>query len=112
MTAKPLPEYIVFLLDSLNVLGAVSARRMFGGYGIYKNGLMFAIVVDDVLYFKTSPASVSAYQSRGLPPFTYQKQGKTCQIAYYQCPDEALEEPEAMLHWAGQAFEVARNNKK
>lgn len=112
MAAKPLPEYLVFLLDSLSVLGVVSARRMFGGYGIYKNGLMFAIVVEDVLYLKTSPASVGAYQARALPPFTYQKQGKLCRIAYYQCPEEALEDPEEMLKWAGLAFEAALNMKK
>ena len=32
-------EFVEFVLESLRPLGGVSARRMFGGFGIYKDGL-------------------------------------------------------------------------
>ena len=50
---RPMPEFVLFVLDSLQILGAVSCKAMFGGYGIYKNSVMFALIVDDRASFKT-----------------------------------------------------------
>ena len=48
----PRSDFVDFLLEGLQPLGAVSARRMFGGYGIYCEGVMFGLVADDALYLK------------------------------------------------------------
>ncbi|NIR58502.1 MAG: TfoX/Sxy family protein, partial [Gammaproteobacteria bacterium] len=48
--ATPASEFVSHLLDMLEPLGPVSARRMFGGYGIYLDRLMFALVADDSLF--------------------------------------------------------------
>lgn len=105
--AKPVPEYVGFILDNLHALGGVSARAMFGGYGVYRHGLMFGIIVDNTLYFKTDARTVAAYQHAGSWPFSYQQQGKTRQIAYYRCPDDVLEQTEELQQWAAQAYAVA-----
>jgi len=42
-------EYVEYLKEVLELFGPITARKMFGGYGIYHNGLMFALVADDTL---------------------------------------------------------------
>ncbi len=110
--AKPHSEYVAFLLDVLQVIGPVTAKRMFGGYGIFLHGLMFALVVDDILYLKTNADTITDFTSRGLLPFSYQKQGKTQHINYYQCPEDALDDEEVMQVWANKAYHCALSAKK
>ena len=96
------------LLDLLEPFGAVRAKRMFGGYGFYRDDVMFGLVANDVLYLKVDERTRPAYQGRGLPPFSYLRQGRRVEIrSYHQAPPEALEDPERLLHWAGEAFRAA-----
>jgi DNA transformation protein and related proteins len=44
-------------------VGGVSIKRMFGGLGIFKGGLMFALVADDVLYFKADETTTPAFKA-------------------------------------------------
>lgn len=107
MPKKNLSDYVIFVLDTLRLLAPVSAKAMFGGYGIFKNGVMFALVVQDVLYLKTSADSKIAFENKGLVPFCYQKQGKTCHLNYYQCPEEAFDDEEVMYDWAYKSYQLA-----
>ncbi len=100
-------EFVEFVLELLAPLGNVRARAMFGGYGIYRGEVMFAIIVDDQLYFKADSISRQTYTARGLAPFTYVARGKTQTLQYYEAPPEVFEEQEAMRHWAQQAMDVA-----
>ena len=104
---KPLSEFAQFCLEMMALLAPVSAKKMFGGYGIYKNSVMFALIVNDVLYLKTNLNTKSLFIEKQLEPFTYQKQGKTQTIAYYQCPEEAFDDETIMLSWAKVAYLVA-----
>lgn len=45
--------------------GEIRSRRMFGGHGIYRDDLMFAIVADDVLYLKAEDKSEVACRTQG-----------------------------------------------
>ena len=49
--------------------GPVTIRPMFGGAGVYHDGLMFALVDDEVLYFKVDETSRPAFEAENLPPF-------------------------------------------
>lgn len=104
-------EFLAYILELLSPLGRPSGRRMFGGYGIFNHDLMFAIVADQQLYFKTDEHSVIDYVSRGLPPFTYQRRGKNISLNYYLAPDEILDDSEALLPWAQHAYQAALNAK-
>lgn len=84
---------------------------MFGGYGIYHDGLMFALVTDDTLYLKADDTSRQQFIDRTLTPFTYEKQGKTIQLSYYQAPEEIYDDPDEAVYWAKQAFQAALNAK-
>ena len=105
-------EFVEFVLELLAPLGNVRARAMFGGHGIYQGDIMFAIIENDRLYFKTDTVSREAYSARGLAPFTYVARGKTLTMQYHEAPPEVFEEPEAMRRWAQQAVGVALNAKQ
>jgi DNA transformation protein and related proteins len=100
-------EFVEFVLESLQPLGGVSARRMFGGYGIYKDGLMFALVADDQLYLKADEGNRAAFEANGLTAFTYSGRGRPIQMSYYEAPSEGLDDPEILCDWAGQAYAAA-----
>lgn len=106
--SKPHSEFVVYLLELLAALGEVRARRMFGGYGIYYDSLMFALVADDTLYLKVDDANRPAFAARRLAPFVYHKNGKPYSMSYYQAPDDALDSAEQLNAWAGGAIAAAR----
>ena len=97
-------EFIDLILDLLEGFGQVSARRMFGGHGIFRDGLMFAIVVDDVLYLKADDDNRTEYTRRRLQPFFYEKQGRKQMMSYYQVPEEVFDDAAEMCAWAAQAY--------
>ena len=100
-------EYVDYLLQSLAPLGPVVGKRMFSGVGLFLDGLMFAIVIDDQLWLKVDDLNRGEFTALDLPPFTYPRQGKLTALSYYQAPDEALDAPHALLPWARSAFAAA-----
>lgn len=106
-------EFVEYVLELLGPLGPVKAKAMFGGFGIYRNNLMFGLIADETLYLKADEKTRPEFEAKGLPPFTYEKKGKKYSMSYYQAPEEALEDPEEMAVWAEKAYGAAlRANKK
>lgn len=87
-------------------LGAISIRRMFGGKGIYHQGLIIALVVDDELLLKADAQTVSAFIDAGSTQWSYdsRKSGKPVAMPYWSIPDDAFDDPEIMTDWARLAF--------
>ncbi len=97
------------LQEQLAPLGAVAVKRMFGGAGVFVDGLMIGLVAEDVLYLKVDAASRPAFEREGLPAFTYRRQGgKATVMSYSRAPDRLLDDPDEMLAWARRALEAAR----
>ena len=101
-------EPAVFYAEVFAGFGAVHVRRMFGGLGIYHEGIMFALVFDDVLYLKTDTGSAGEFLMRGLKPFTYTRAGRTIALSYHRAPDEILDDPAEAALWARRALASAR----
>jgi DNA transformation protein and related proteins len=95
------------LIDVFRHFGRVTVRRMFGGYGVYHDGLMFALAADDVLYLKADAESVARFEAEGMPPFAYEANGRTMRMSYYQAPAEVLEDPAQAAEWAQLAYAAA-----
>jgi len=101
------PDYLDHLIDLLEPLGPVTIRRMFGGAGLYHDGLMFALVAEDRLYLKADDGNREAFEAEGLEPFTYESRGKRAVMSYYEPPADALEDGDILCQWARGAFEAA-----
>ncbi|MGR4870583.1 TfoX/Sxy family protein [Variovorax sp. LARHSF232] len=86
--------------------GRISVRRMFGGYGIYHEERMFALVSGDRLYLKTDDVSRPQFDAKRLPPFEYTRQGKTMATSYYEAPAEVFEDRDEAAAWARLAREA------
>ena len=90
----------------------VSLRRMFGGIGVFKAGLMFALVADDVLYFKADHTTSPQFEAEGFGPWVYEGRGKSVAMPYWQAPERLFDEPDEFATWARAAFAVAERTKK
>lgn len=112
--AKAISGFLSYVLDDvLGELDGISHRAMFGGYGIYRHGTIFAIVADDQLYFKVGTNNRDAYEAHGSAPFTYQKgDGKQAVMSYWLVPEEIQSDPEQIAEWAKQSLEVSLQSKK
>ena len=93
-------EYLQFIMQKLDPLGYVTSRAMFGGYGIFHEGLMFALIADDTLYFKVNESNRAMYEQAGSKPFPHG-------ISYWEVPAELLEEDGKLHEWANISIEIA-----
>lgn len=106
-------EFIHHLQDVFRQFGPIEARRMFGGYGVYHDGLMFGLVSDETLYLKADAGNVDYFRQLELPPFEYQRKGKATTLSYYQAPDVVMEDPTEPARWAQRSYEAAlRGHRK
>jgi DNA transformation protein len=104
-------EFVAFVLESLQPLRGVSARQMFGGHGIYKDGVMFALIAGDQLFLKADDRNRPGFETRGLQPFTYAAKGRPIRMSYYEAPSEGLDDPEILCEWARAAYAAALRAK-
>lgn len=100
-------EFISHCLDLLEPLGLPHAKRMFGGYGLYLDGLFIAIVANEQFFLKADAPSRVAFEAAGCQPFTYVSRGKVMQMSYWSVPADAMECPARMRPWARLALEAA-----
>jgi DNA transformation protein and related proteins len=100
------PEYRAWILELLGRVGHATGRSMFGGFGLYLDGVFFALVVDDTLYFKVDDSTRPDFEAARMGPF--RPYGDERAMGYYEVPPDVLEDPEQLRSWAGRAVEVAR----
>jgi DNA transformation protein and related proteins len=99
-------EYVV---EQLENLGFVTVRKMFGGAGIYYDGLIFGLLADNVLYLKVDDSNKSDYVSAGMKPFQ-PFDDKPMVMSYYEVPVDILEDRELLAEWARRSLFASRNN--
>lgn len=102
------------LRDLLQDFGPISIRRMFGGKGIYHQGLIFALVVRDELLFKADEITIPEFLDAGANQWTYEgrKGGDPIAMPYWSVPSEAFDDPEVMTRWARLAYDAALRSEK
>ena len=105
-------DFVALVEDLLRPLGGVTARRMFGAHGVFKDDVMFALIADDRLYLKTDDETRERFEAEGLEPFVYQKQGRPTVMSFHQAPDAALDDQDLMLAWAGTALDAALRQRR
>lgn len=105
-------DFKAMIEELLAPLGPVVVKRMFGGGGVFLDGLMFGLVIEDVLYLKADGINRPAFEAEGLAPFVYDKKGgKTTVMSYWRAPERLLDEPEELVAWARDALAASRRAK-
>jgi len=93
--------------------GPVSVRRMFGGAGIWADGTMFALVVDDVIYLKADDQIIPDFERERMGPFVYAtKSGSRSLRSYWRMPDRLYDEPDELAQWARASVMVAQRTPR
>ncbi len=105
-------DFVELVAEQMAFVDGLRIRAMFGGYGIYQDDRMFALIVDDRLYFKANAATRAEFEARGLSPFMYMARGKPVTMSYFEAPPEVFEEQESMRDWVHKAWESAANARR
>lgn len=104
-------SFVENVIEQFAGVEGISTRRMFGGMGIYRYGVMFAIIADDRLYFKVDEVNKPDYQSAGSVPFIYDKHDKSgneklVTMSYWEVPAHVQEDKELIFRWMVKAHEA------
>lgn len=101
-----------YLLDQISDFRGVSLRKMFGGAGLYRDGVMFGLVAEDTFYLKADDRNRKDFEAVGMGPFVYDgKNGKQLAMPYFQVPSNVLEDREQLAGWARKSHAVAASQK-
>ena len=103
-------SFRTYLLEQLGQLRPVTSRPMFGGLAIFAEGRTFALVADDVLYFKVDDGNRSDFLTAGMGPFLPFGDPER-PMNYYELPPEILEDPDQLGVWMTKAIAVAMRAK-
>lgn len=99
-----------FVLDQLQNLAAIEARRMFGSYALYQDETCFGVVSQGRLYFKIDDSTVGAYRVRKMKPF--RPNTRQTLKSYYQVPVDIIEDIDALCEWAKRAVQCQQRNRR
>jgi DNA transformation protein len=96
------------LKELFEPLGPVTVRRMFGGSGVYADGLCFALALNGEVYIKTDAENRDAFEAAGSQPFVYFARGKPTTVSYWRLVAEAYDDADALKRWAALGLAAAR----
>jgi DNA transformation protein len=105
-------EFREFVEELLAAFGPVRIKPMFGGAGVYADGINFGLIAGDTLYLKVDDGNRAAFEAEGMSPFVYQGRDKPVTMSYWQVPDRLLDDAEDMADWAHAALAAAQRAKQ
>lgn len=106
-----------FVQELFAGLGPIQVKRMFGGAGVYADGVMFGLLADDAIYLKADDALKAALAEEGCGPFVWTpsrgpRAGEKVGMSYWRLPDAALDDPDRAVEWGAKALAVAKAKTK
>ena len=105
-----LQSYRDFVLEQLGRVTPVTGKAMFGGVGIYAQGVFFALIAEDRLYFKVDDFTRPDFERRGMEPF--RPFGEDSALGYYEVPEDVMEDVAQLESWMRNAIDVAAKAKR
>jgi DNA transformation protein and related proteins len=107
------PEFIGELFAPF---GPVTVKRMFGGAGIWSDGLMFGLVFDGVIFLKVDATSIPDFEREGSRPFVYTRaksRGRVgrASLSYWRLPERLYDDPNELAAWASRSLAIAQRKK-
>ena len=101
-------DFREFVLEQLGRVAAIDWKRMFGGVGLYADGMFFALIDDDIVYFKVGDLNRADFEASGARAFRPYGEGSSS-MNYYELPVEVLEDVDALRTWTEKSVAVARS---
>ena len=103
-------EYKEYILEKLNEVAPIEAKRMFGGACIYRDGMVFGILDDDRLLFKVDDSNRAEYEQAGKEIFR-PNPNEPDTMPYYEVPEFVQNDPNLLLEWMDRSTAVALKKK-
>jgi DNA transformation protein len=103
-------DFIEYILDQLSGWGEVYTRRMFGGAGLYSDGLMFGLLANDVAYLKVDETNRDKFLDAGSEPFKPYPDRPTI-MSYFEIPPDILEDRDELMKWAEESLSIQKKGK-
>jgi DNA transformation protein len=103
-------DFLNYVIDQLSKFPEVEVKRMFGGIGLFRNGLMFGMIGADIFRLKVDEHNQKDYEERGMKPYFSGKKKKG--MPYWEVPAEVLENKTILAEWASKSYEAALKGKK
>lgn len=109
--SMPVSEgFTEYILDQLSPWGGVTSRKMFGGVGLYRDGKMFGLLADDVIYLKVDDTNLEKFVEAGSAPFK-PFANKPTTMSYYDVPGDIMENPDDLIDWAEESLAIQMRQK-
>jgi DNA transformation protein len=101
-------EYLEYVLELLAPIGPVKAARLFGGVGLSRGSVQFALIMDNRLYFVVDDATRPRYEAAGMESFAYDTKKRRVQVRrYYELPEDVLVDADLLRVWAQESLRIA-----
>jgi DNA transformation protein len=103
-----------FVKELFAGMGPVQIKRMFGGAGVYADGVMFGLLDSDTIHIKANDdAMKNALIAEGSGPFVWipqngPRKGEQIDLGYWRLPDAALDDPDEAVRWGRKALALAK----
>ncbi|MFK7922511.1 MAG: TfoX/Sxy family protein [Bacteroidia bacterium] len=104
-------EYLLFIQDQLSMIEDVETKKMFGGIGFFKEGLMFAMIGKDTFRLKIDQTNQADFEAYGMAPLVSNTTKKRS-MPYWEVPEEIINDRIELAQWATKSFQIALQNKK
>jgi len=105
-------EYTEYVLEQLAPIGSITTGRFFGGVGLSRGGVQFAMIMGNSLYFVVDDTTREKYSTAGMTCFSYlTKKGRIQVRKYFELPEEVLTDPAQLRQWANETMRVAGKKK-
>lgn len=103
--------FVTSVVNQFQRFAPVTARAMFGGYGLYAEGLMFALIADEQIYLKADGQNQAMFMEAGSTPFIYDRKEKWVVMSYYLLPQSILDDMDQLRVWLEAAINAARRHR-
>lgn len=107
-------SFVTYILEEvLGEIFGITSHAMFGGYGIYKDGVITGLVANDKFYLKVGESNKADYEEKGSTPFTYSgKNGKVYAMSYWEVPYDIIEDKRELNDWIEKSYRVSIDSRK
>ncbi len=100
-----------FVEELFESVEGTTVRAMFGGLGVFRDGIMYALGADDVLYFRADALTEPAFRAEGCEAWVYPGKKGPMTMPYWRVPERLLDDRDEFREWALTAFAAANRNR-